>query len=139
MPPSVKTLCCEQDVGVYVAPDLGQLERRIDRKEKVWCGWEHFLGGPDNECTAHVNPFGQNFIAIADHRHRSLFSAGVPCQPDCSCHALGSSWTRPKFGGVYTRPSRSRVCGRDSLRLCAVALQDLAHELWSFMSYHQCD
>ncbi len=83
------TVCCEQDVGVYVAPDLGQLERRIDKKERVWCGWEHFLGGPDNECTAHVNPFGQNFIAIADHRHKSLFSAGVPCQPDCSCHALG--------------------------------------------------
>ncbi len=69
--------CCEQDVGVYVAPDLGQLERRIDRKERVWCGWEHFLGGPDNECMAHVNPFGQSVIAIADHKDKSHFKTGT--------------------------------------------------------------
>ena len=68
---------CGQDVGVYVAPDVGQLERRIDRKERVWCGWEHFLGGPDNECIAHVTPFGQSIIAVADHKDKNTFRTGV--------------------------------------------------------------
>ena len=78
---------------MYVAPDLGQLERRIDKKERVWCGWEHFLGGPDNECTAHVNPFGESVIAIADNKDKNHFTTGMhlpllsslPVHADANC------------------------------------------------------
>lgn len=65
-----------QDVAVYVAPNLAELERRIEKREKVWCGWERFLGGPDNECRARVTPFGESFIAVADHKDQSHFRTG---------------------------------------------------------------
>ena len=72
-----RQLCgCVQDVGVYVAPDVRQLELKVNNKERVWCGWEHFLGGPDNECAARIPPFGRTLVAVADHKDRSHFSAG---------------------------------------------------------------
>lgn len=59
-----------------MAPDLAELERRIEKREKVWCGWEHFLGGPDNECRARVTPFGESFIAVADHKDQIHYRTG---------------------------------------------------------------
>ena len=61
---------------MYAAPDVRQLELKVNNKERVWCGWEHFLGGPDNECAARIPPFGRTLVAVADHKDRSHFSAG---------------------------------------------------------------
>ena len=70
---------------MYVAPDVRQLELKVNNKERVWCGWEHFLGGPDNECTARIPPFGQTLVAVADHKDRSHFSAGRTLFLVCVC------------------------------------------------------
>jgi hypothetical protein len=77
--PSAPSLsfCGAQDLSVYVAPSLEQLQARIAGKESVWCGWDRFFGTANMECAAHVSPFGESYIAVADQNGAGRLQAGV--------------------------------------------------------------
>lgn len=70
-------LSFQQDLRTYVAPDLEQLQRRIDNKESVWCGWDRFFGASDTECVTRISPFGQTLVAVADAKGTQRLQSGA--------------------------------------------------------------
>ncbi|CAL8462177.1 g1708 [Coccomyxa elongata] len=68
-----------KDLRTYVAPDLEQLQRRIEKKESVWCGWDRFFGASDTECVTRVSPFGQTLVAVADSKGTQRLQSGFIC------------------------------------------------------------
>ncbi|BDA46042.1 probable nuclear envelope integral membrane protein 1 [Coccomyxa sp. Obi] len=68
-----------KDLRTYVAPDLEQLQRRIDNKESVWCGWDRFFGASDTECVTRISPFGQTLVAVADSKGTQRLQSGFVC------------------------------------------------------------
>ncbi|EIE24259.1 hypothetical protein COCSUDRAFT_65818 [Coccomyxa subellipsoidea C-169] len=68
-----------KDLRTYVAPDLEQLQRRIENRESVWCGWDRFLGASDTECVARISPFGQMLVAVADSKGTQRLQSGFVC------------------------------------------------------------
>lgn len=65
-----------------MAPDLEQLQRRIENKESVWCGWDRFFGASDTECVTRISPFGQTLVAVADSKGTQRLQSGA--SPTCS-------------------------------------------------------
>lgn len=73
----LRVVLAQQDLRTYVAPDLEQLKRRIEKRESIWCGWDRFLGASDTECVARISPFGQTLVAVADSKGAQRHQSGV--------------------------------------------------------------